>query len=188
VDAVDILTDAFGRLPDLVTAAVRDLSPDQLTFRIDPGANTIAWLIWHLTRVQDDHIAEVMGVEQLWTAEGWAIRFGLPFDIAATGYGQSPAEVGAVRVSDPALLTAYYDAVHARTIKYIAGLQESDLDRIVDPRWDPPVTLGVRLVSVAADDLEHVGQAALVRGVILRRQRPAGARSPCARCESAETT
>jgi uncharacterized damage-inducible protein DinB len=138
VNAIDLLTDAFGRLPDLVHAAVRDLSPDQLTFRIDSDANTIAWLIWHLTRVQDDHIAEVMGVEQLWTAEGWAIRFGLPFDIAATGYGQSPAEVGAVRVSDPALLTAYYDAVHARTIKYIAGLQESDLDRIVDPRWDPP--------------------------------------------------
>jgi uncharacterized damage-inducible protein DinB len=173
VNAVDILTDAFDRLPALVTAAVRDLTPDQLTFRIDPGVNTIAWLIWHLTRVQDDHMAEVMGAEQLWTAEGWAARFELPFDVAATGYGQSPTEVGAVRVSDPALLTGYYDAVHARTMEYLAGLQESDLDRIVDTRWDPPVTLGARLVSVAADDLEHVGQAAFLRGVVLRRQRPA---------------
>lgn len=173
MNAVDILTDAFGRLPDLVHAAVRDLSLDQLTYRIDPGANTIAWLIWHLTRVEDDHLADVMGAAQLWTAEGWAARFGLPFDVTATGYGQSATEVGAVRVSDPALLTAYYDAVHARTIAYIAGLRESDLDRIVDTRWDPPVTLGVRLVSVAADDLEHVGQAALLRGVILRRQRAA---------------
>jgi hypothetical protein len=173
VNAVDILTDAFDRLPALVTAAVRDLTPDQVTFRIDPDANTIAWLIWHLTRVQDDHIAAVMGAEQLWTADGWAARFELPFDVAATGYGQSPTEVGAVRVSDPGLLTGYYDAVHARTIQYIAGLRASDLDRIVDARWDPPVTLGVRLVSVAADDLEHVGQAAFVRGVVLRRQRPA---------------
>jgi len=169
VDAVNILTDAFDRMPALVTAVVRDLTPDQLTFRIDPGANTIAWLIWHLTRVQDDHIAEVMGAEQLWTAEGWAARCEFPFDVAATGYGQSPTEVGAVRVSDPALLIAYYDAVHARTIQYIAWLRESDLDRIVDTRWDPPVTLGARLVSVAADDLEHVGQAAFVRGVVLRR-------------------
>jgi hypothetical protein len=172
VNAVDILTDAFDRLPALVTAAVIDLTPDQVTFRIDPDANTIAWLIWHLTRVQDDHIAAVMGAEQLWTADGWAARFELPFDVAATGYGQSPMEVGAVRVSDPGLLTGYYDAVHARTIQYIARLRASDLDRIVDARWDPPVTLGVRLVSVAADDLEHVGQAALVRGVVLRRQRP----------------
>ena len=171
MNAVDILTDAFGRIPDLVHAAVRDLSPDQLSFRIDPDANTIAWLIWHLTRVQDDHLAAVMGAEQLWTAEGWAARFELPFDVAATGYGQSPTEVGAVRVSDPTLLTAYYDAVHARTIDYIAGLRASDLDRIVDTRWDPPVTLGVRLVSVAADDLEHAGQAAFLRGLVLRRQR-----------------
>ena len=170
MNAVDILTDAFDRLPDLVTDAVRDLTPDQLTFRTDPVANTIAWLIWHLTRVQDDHIAEMMGAEQLWTAEGWAARFELPFDVAATGYGQSPTEAGAVRVSDPALLTAYYDAVHARTIDYLAELRESDLDRIVDTRWDPPVTLGVRLVSVADDDLEHVGQAAFLRGVVLRRQ------------------
>jgi hypothetical protein len=170
VDAVDILTDTFGRIPGLVHAAVRDLTPDQLTFRIDPGANTIAWLIWHLTRVQDDHIAAVMGAEQLWTAEGWADRFKLPFDLAATGYGQSSEEVGAVRVSEPGLLTGYYDAVHARTITYIAGLRASDLDRIVDTRWNPPVTLGVRLVSVAADDLEHVGQAAFLRGVVLRRQ------------------
>jgi hypothetical protein len=109
MDAVDILTDAFDRLPGLVTAAVRDLTPDQLIVRIDPGANTIAWLIWHLTRVQDDHLAEVIGAEQLWTAEGWAARFGLPFDVAATGYGQSHTEVGAVQVSDPALLTAYYE-------------------------------------------------------------------------------
>lgn len=169
MNAVDILTDAFNRIPDLVSAAVRDLTPDQLSFRIDPGANTIAWLIWHLTRVQDDHIADVMGAEQLWTADGWADRFKLPFDLAATGYGQSPAEVGAVRVSAAALLTAYYDAVHARTIDYIAGLGEAELDRIVDTRWDPPVTLGVRLVSVADDDLQHVGQAAILRGVVLRR-------------------
>lgn len=173
MNALDILTDAFSRIPDRVRDAVRDLSPDQLAFRIDPDANTIAWLIWHLTRVQDDLIAEVMGADQLWTGDGWASRFGLPFDAGATGYGQSATEVGAVRVSDPALLTAYYEAVHARTIAYIAGLRASDLDRVVDTRWDPPVTLGVRLVSVADDDLEHVGQAAFLRGVILRRQWPA---------------
>jgi hypothetical protein len=149
---------------------VRDLTPEQLTFRIDPGANTVAWLIWHLTRVQDNHIADAMGAEQLWTAGGWAARFALPFDVAASGYGQSPAEVGAVRVDDPMLLTGYYDAVHARTMDYIAGLRASELDRVVDTRWDPPVTLGVRLVSVAADDLQHAGQAALLRGVVLRRQ------------------
>ena len=54
---------------------------------------------------------------------------------------------------------------------YLATLDDDDLDRVVDTRWDPPVTVGVRLVSVIADDLQHVGQAAYVRGLLHRRAR-----------------
>lgn len=129
--------------------------------------NTIAWLIWHLTRVQDDHVAEVAGHEQTWISDGWHDRFGLPFDAHAIGYGQSATEVGRVAASAE-LLTGYLDAVHARTIAYVRGLSPDDLDRVVDERWDPPVTLGVRLVSVISDDLQHAGQAAYARGVLSR--------------------
>jgi hypothetical protein len=136
-----------------------------LAFRPDADANSIAWLVWHLTRIQDDHVADVAGREQVWTAQGWARRFDLPFDDADTGYGHSPTEVDAVRV-DPELLTGYLDAVHEQSVAFVSGLGPEDLDRIVDERWDPPVSLGVRLVSVINDDQQHVGQAAYVRGLI----------------------
>ena len=116
--------------------------------------------------MQDDHVAEVAGSEQVWTAEGWSRRFDLPFDDAATGYGHGPDDVPAVRVEDPQLLLGYAAAVHARSEQFLAGLSDDDLDRVVDRRWDPPVTLGVRLVSVLSDDLQHVGQAAYVRGLL----------------------
>jgi uncharacterized damage-inducible protein DinB len=106
---------------------------------------------------------------QVWASGGWADRFTLPFDRSATGYGHGSDDVAAVRVPSGALLTGYHDAVHARTIRYVERLTEADLDRVVDERWDPPVTLGVRLVSVISDDLQHAGQAALVRGVLPRR-------------------
>ena len=54
----------------------------------------------------------------------------------------------------------------ARTHGYLATLTAGDLDRIVDERWDPPVTLGVRLVSIVDDDIQHAGQAAYVRGLL----------------------
>ncbi|WP_432561252.1 mycothiol transferase [Kineococcus sp. SYSU DK003] len=168
MDAKDILLDLYGRLPDAVHAAVDGLDESALSARLDESANSIAWLVWHLTRVQDDHVSEVAGHEQTWTAEGWASRFGLPFDEAETGYGFSSEQVGQVRAS-AGLLTGYHDAVHARTVAYLQGLTDDDLDRVVDEDWDPPVTLGVRLVSVADDDLEHVAQAAYVRGVLERR-------------------
>jgi uncharacterized damage-inducible protein DinB len=165
MNTADLLTDAFGRIGEEVHAAVDGLTPEQLAYRVDPEANSIAWLVWHLTRVQDDHVAEVAGVEQAWTAEGWADRFGLPLPAGSTGYGHSSDDVAAVR-ADAALLLGYHDAVHARTLRYLDGLTEADLDRVVDERWDPPVTLGVRLVSVADDDIQHAGQAAFVRGVV----------------------
>jgi len=170
MDVNDLLVDAFERVRGATHGAVEGASLDVLTYRPDPDANCIAWLVWHLTRIQDDHIAAVAGTEQLWVADGWTERFGLPFPPDATGYGHTRDEVGAVRV-EATLLLEYFDAVHEHTIRYLAGLAPDDLDRIVDEHWDPPVSLGVRLVSVVNDNLEHAGQAAYVRGLAARRGR-----------------
>jgi uncharacterized damage-inducible protein DinB len=167
--SAELLADAFGRIRGIVHEVVKGLTPEQLAYRIDGTSNSIAWLIWHLTRVQDDHVADVAGTAQAWAAQGWAERFGLPLDRMATGYGHGSAEVAAVRVASGDLLTGYYDAVHEQTIRYVERLTDDDLSRIVDTRWDPPVTLGVRLVSVIDDDLEHGGQAAFIRGILRRR-------------------
>jgi uncharacterized damage-inducible protein DinB len=168
----ELLADAFGRVHGTVHAAVDGLTPGQLAFRPESGANSIAWLVWHLTRIQDDHIADVAGTGQVWTSTrngtSWADRFGLPFATSATGYGHGSEAVAAVQVESGELLTGYFDAVHEETLRYVAELTDPDLDRIVDKAWDPPVTLGVRLVSVINDDLQHAGQAAYLRGIIER--------------------
>ncbi len=169
MESRDLLLNAFDNIEDAVRGAVEGIDPSLLTARLDPAANTIAWLVWHLTRVQDDHVAEVAGQPQAWTAAGWAARFALPLDDGATGYGASSDDVAAVAVTDPELLTGYHAEVHRRTADFLSGLGAADLDRVVDTRWDPPVTLGVRLVSVVSDDLQHAGQAALLRGVLERR-------------------
>lgn len=166
--SADLLSDAFGRIRGVVHAVVDGLDDEQLAYRVDGRANSIAWLVWHLTRIQDDHVADVAGTEQAWTADGWAERFALPFDVADTGYGHGATDVAAVKV-DAELLTGYYDAVHQQTLDYVATITDADLDRVVDRNWDPPVTLGVRLISVISDDLQHAGQAAYVRGLAERQ-------------------
>ena len=160
-----LLADAFTRVVESAERVVDGLSDTELAARPRPEATSIAWLIWHLARVQDDHVADVAGTEQVWTAQGYADRFGLPFDTAATGYGQSSDDVAAVRASAE-LLAAYLRAVHEQTLSFLDTLSAGDLDRVVDERWDPPVTLGARLVSVVNDDTQHVGQAAYVRGLL----------------------
>ncbi len=166
---LDLVEDGFGRIGDSVRAAVGELSAEQLMYRPGGTGNSVAWLVWHLSRVQDDHIASAAGSEQVWTAQGWAVRFGLNLPVEDTGYGHTSEDVDAVTVPSAELLLGYFDAVAARTTEYLRSLSPADLDRVVDPHWDPPVTLAVRLISVLSDDLQHAGQAGYVAGLASAR-------------------
>ena len=169
MDVHELLIELYGRVAEHVRAAVDGLDADQLATAPEPGTNPVGWLVWHLTRVQDHHVAELVDRDQVWVTGDWAGRFGVAPDPTNTGYGHTPAEVATIRPDGPDALTGYYDAVAARTLALLEGLGAADLDRVVDERWDPPVTLGVRLVSIADDDIQHGGQAAYARGILLRR-------------------
>ena len=167
----DLLVDGFGRIRENIADVLDGLTPEQLACRLDHGANPVSWLVWHLTRIQDDHVAGAFGVPQVWSAAGWAARFGLPTAAMDDGYGQSAEAVAAVAAATASgeLLTEYHEQTYAQSVKLVSEVTDDDLDRVVDTRWTPPVTLGVRLVSVLDDDMQHVGQAAYVRGILLRR-------------------
>lgn len=162
-----LVADGFERVQQLVEEIVDGLSVDQLAWQPAPASNPIGWLIWHLSRVQDSHMSEASGEPQVWAERGWPARLQLPYPPDATGYGHSSQEVAALRVEAGAL-TEYHDQVHEATSRFLDGVQGEDLERIVDRRWDPPVTLATRLVSVLSDGLQHAGQAAYVRGLLER--------------------
>ncbi len=166
MDVAALFTELYGRITPLARSAVDGLTPDQLNQAPAGAINNIGWLVWHLARVQDHHMAEILDQDQHWVTDtSWAPRFGLDPDPANIGYGHSADDVADVHPDGPESLLAYLEVVEARTFAYLQGLQEVDLDRIVDRRWDPPVTLGVRLVSIADDSLQHVGQACYLRGL-----------------------
>lgn len=165
----DVLRDAYGRIHEELPQLLDGLDAETLLWRPDADANSIAWLAWHLTRVQDDHLAGVGGVEQVWTGAGFAERFALPYPVDEIGYGHTSAEVGAFDVSDVALLLGYQDAVHAVTLAVLEAMDDADYARIVDEGWDPPVTAAARLVSVIGDAQAHLGQIGYVRGLAERR-------------------
>jgi hypothetical protein len=160
----ELLLDGFGRIREIVEATLDGIDDEALVRRPSGNGNSIAWLLWHLGRVEDAQVASAAGLPEVWTSQGFAGRFGLPFPERDTGYGHSSDKVDAVRVPGE-LLLEYYDAVHRQTIEVLKTVGDADLDRVVDTRWDPPVTLGVRLVSIIADCLQHAGQAAYAKGL-----------------------
>ena len=162
--ARDLLRDAFTRQIEHVEALTDGLTDDVALFRPTPSANSIAWLIWHSARQHDIQLADIAGTEQVWLRDGWVDRFGLDLPRGDMGYGHSPEEVGRVRASAD-LLAGYAHAVHKATLAYLASLTADELGRVVDDHWDPPVTAGVRLVSIIDDSAQHLGQAAYLRGI-----------------------
>jgi hypothetical protein len=160
----ELLRDAFTRLIEHVDELTEGLTDERANYRPTPNANSIAWLIWHSARVQDIQLAPIAGIEQVWTHDGWVDRFGLDLPRNDTGYGHGPDEVAKVRAPVD-LLAGYYHGVHKVTLEYIASVTPDELSRIVDTRWNPPVTASARLVSIIDDCAQHLGQAAYVRGI-----------------------
>jgi hypothetical protein len=168
--SAELLVDGFGRIRETVADVLFGLDADQLAYRIDQEANPISWLVWHLTRIQDDHVAKAFGAVQVWSSGAWAERFGMTRGTMETGYGHTAAQVAAVgsATASASLLAGYHEEAYAQTVRLVSAVTDADLSRVVDTRWAPPVTLGVRLVSVLNDDMMHVGQATYVHGIVLR--------------------
>jgi hypothetical protein len=164
----DILLDGLGRVRETVHGLLDDVPEEVLAEPPAPGANTVSWLVWHLTRVLDTHVADAFDVDVVWTTGGWHERFDLPFPASAHGYGMSYDDVLRVRASAE-LLRGYFDATCAVAEEQLGSVTDSDLDRVVDESWDPPVTLGVRLVSMLNDCTQHVGQASYAAGILTAR-------------------
>ena len=158
--------DALGRVRAIVGETLKDLSAAEL---LAPPQPPIAWLVWHLTRVQDANFSGLMGQPQAWIAEGWHARFGMPPDPKDYGPGHrhTPAQVKAFTVNDKQLLLDYLDAVFARTKEYLAGVANADLNQVLqEPQYQPLPTLGIRLVSVITCNMRHAGQIEYLRGLI----------------------
>ncbi len=164
-----VLVDAYQRIRELVHQATLDLDGPPLTYRPDDGANSIAWLVWHLTRIQDDHISEIDGSEQIWLHSPWAGQLGLLADASNLGQGDGPEQVASINPSSPDALIGYHDQVMDHSISFIRSIDASELDRIIDRSYTPPVSVGVRLVSVLSDNLQHAGQARYLRGILDRQ-------------------
>jgi uncharacterized damage-inducible protein DinB len=172
MDTSALLIEAYGRIQELVHEAIDGLDTAGLIYRPEPGANSIAWLVWHLSRVQDDHVSEIAGTDQVWADPGWAERTGIARGVTETGFGDNSDDVAAVVPESVEALVAYHAAVEERTVEYLEGVDEPELDRIIDRSYDPPVSVGVRLVSVISDNIQHAGQARYLRGIVDRLPSP----------------
>src|SRR6476660_7606173 len=132
-----LVTDALGRVCDMVREAIKDLSAEEL---LAPPRPHIAWLVWHIARVQDANFSGLLDRPQLWITDRWHERFGMPANPRdyGSGHRQTREEVEAFTITDKALLLDYLDAVFAQTKAYLSTVRNADLNRVLnEPQYSP---------------------------------------------------
>lgn len=166
MESAGLVIDALGRVRDMVREALKDLSAEEM---LSPPKPHIAWLVWHIARVQDANFSGLMERPQLWIADGWHARFGMapePRDYGS-GHRQTRAQVEAFTCTDKQLLLGYLDAVFAQTKDYLTTVSNADLNRVLnEPQYQPLPTLSVRLASVINCNTRHAGQIEYLRGLV----------------------
>lgn len=162
-----LIVDGYDRLPGLMKEVLGGLTVADLNRQPHPDCNSIGWTAWHLSRVQDGQIADLMGAGQLWTTNGWHARFERPADDDDTGYGHTADQVRAFDSPSARVQLDYLRVVVQRTKRYLGSLSPAALARTLDEPWFKPLpTVGVRIVSILADCHQHAGQAAYLRGLL----------------------
>jgi hypothetical protein len=172
MDWRDLIVDGFERLPELAEEAFAGVRAADFDRAPEPGANPLGWTVWHLTRVEDGQVADLMGEPDVWVRDGWHRKFNRPPDHDDSGYGHTPAQVRAFRSPSAKVQLDYLHATTARTKRYLASLTPADLPRPIEPGPDPS-TVAIRLVSILADCHQHAGEAAYING-LLKAQAKAG--------------
>jgi hypothetical protein len=162
----EILSNGYGRILEILERTLDGLGEDDLNWQPRPDCNSIGWLAWHLTRGHDAIITSLMGEEQLWIRDGWHAKFGRSPDARDVGFGHSPQDVAKFKSPDARTLLGYHRAVLERTKRYLPTLSTTDLDKIVEGTpFQPPPPVGMMLVGILSDGLQHAGQAAYIRGL-----------------------
>ncbi len=162
-----LIIDGYERVLQTLEKSLEGLTQADLDKQPNPDCNSMGWLAWHLTRGQDRQIASFTGEEQLWIKDGWYAKFNRPPDAKDTGFRHSSEDVRAFKSPDVKTILEYHRAVLERLKSYISSLSAADLDLELNEPWFQPLpTVGVRLVSVMSDELQHAGQIAYVRGLL----------------------
>ena len=118
----EVYLELYGRISPLIRATVDGLDTATLTLAPKPGTNPVGWLVWHLTRVQDHHVSEVLDQPQLWVSDDWSARFGLTLIPGTWVSGHQTPDIATVKPESAQALIDYYDAVYARTRPILEGL------------------------------------------------------------------
>jgi len=162
MDSIAFITNCLAQAHLRLMATCYDLSSEQLVWRPAPTANNIGFILWHLVRNEDARVTNTgkLGAD-LWATGSWHEKFGQPTTAPDPG-----DRMGLRALAIPSLdvLVGYAEAVHQRTLGYLAVLTPDSLDKLPDPAR-PEYDVSGSLRHLITHKNNHHGQIDYLRGL-----------------------
>ncbi len=165
MSAADISKGTLERNWGMVDRALDGLGDEAWNAQPNDQSNSIAWLLWHMTRVVDAIVNErIRSLPQLWVQDAWHEKCGMGADVG-TGQGMSAEDVAAWQAPSREALTGYYEAIKDCAREWLGSVTDEDLaGTITVGNAAEPRPVADMLGTVVYDNTVHGGQIAYLRG------------------------
>ena len=159
----EFITDALEKENGFLIDALDGLTADEMSWQPAPDANSIGWILWHMVRVEDMWIQFFAQFQtELWEAEGWHEKFGLP--TRDNGFGHTTEQVNNFPGVDLEQFLQYRAAVRASTLAYLNTLSPDDMETVPRERR-PEMSLGAMFRQIIGEMYQHLGHIAYLLGL-----------------------
>lgn len=160
------ILDNLNRIQRALTEALDSLTYEELTWQPDDEANSIGFLLWHITRCEDTYIQSLIFQRpQVWVSEGWHDRMSLPDDLWNNGNGYTVEQLTDFRVPELKDLLEYAQEVRRRTNDFLRDLTPERSEEIIAQEGFGGISVGGLLSYMLCELTQHIGQIAYIRGL-----------------------
>jgi uncharacterized damage-inducible protein DinB len=161
---IELIVKSLEESRQYVADAIKGLSQDDIAWRPKTHSNSIAFLLWHVARVEDLWINRILlGEKEVYELEGWHKKFNTPAQ--DSGFGYDVAKLKSWPVPKLALLKEYAAVVREKTLAYLKSVNEKKLDEPKDFGWSKG-NVGSALSHLITEVAEHSGQIGYLRGIM----------------------
>lgn len=161
MDAKELLLRSLEESHGYLTKALNGLTQEEATWSPSPECNSIAFILWHMIRVEDFFVNRVIQHEkELYETKKWQEKLGTP----AKAYGYTVEELKAWPAPKLEILREYANSVQENTLAFLNSIPNERLSEVPRPDRSPD-SIGVMLEHLITEIALHVGQIAYLRGV-----------------------
>ncbi len=159
----DIILGSLQQSQGFLAKALDDLTQEEASWRPTSECNSIAFILWHLARVEDYFMSRVIQRQtETYEAEGWQQKLGTaPRDM---GFGYTVEKLQAWPVPKLEIIRGYHEAVRLKTLAFLESATPEKLAEVPRPDRSPD-SIGISLGHMATELALHISQIAYLRGV-----------------------